>query len=901
LKNFSNITENEDIVTKDYVDNELDGKLSLSDDFVDNSSPEKSALGIFPSTAKTMIGSEYNILLNGDLDNRLTYTVSGSSGFTEAQLKNLTDGELSPQYAPDGVDPNDPLVLLIEGLPSTHTQTGGVIGWTSRYWYPSRYKFEVYDDYNSRGWKTLIDQSSVEKSTQNLVIPIYPNGFAGSFTKIRITIYETATSTLGANGFPRFGLSELFFHHPEAIRNFRYANAGFLNGKKDTDFLGVNQQANDADTVDGKHASDFLEVNNPSIGIMGDDTRSNDYNPDVYMSGGARYLGRATAQSEFKYCNVIGVDSIISSTYCFLMTYVPWSDGSGGYPIQMAMGEDGKLAIRTGTGNTSWGSWKEIFSTGNLDINTLALKSNVLELDNTTPFTPDNDYEPATKKYADNKFNILNGEIFFWDKYDNVEQDIINETSISWGTGSQLPYGTTVTPYFPIDFSKEYYCEYIKSGVTYTAQLDVDGNVLFLEGESDTIVVFDNDTEITIESANNTVTDIRVYHRYFSYLEEVESNNYEEYPDNGVQGDYKYIRKTKHLGVKYSTLVVGNTVNHSGNKVDFLCNGTNDQNAINSAISLLPESGGEILILEGEYSIGGTIFLKNNVKLIGIGKPLFKRGFNSDCMINGDNCSNILIKGIAFDGQSLIYTSKLNSRAISLIEDYGYEIENNRVVDCFFENNFVATIIRGSNSVFEGNIVKTAPDIPSYLMYSYTVAVKDYCIIKDNIFKRGENYESNEDVLSCGEGCVVSSNRFLDNLSISVDDNNTTVSNNIFVGYGGSYTYTNPALEVNNRCSVTGNIIYDYAVGINLSNNSDNTISGNTIVNCKTGIFAGASASRNNITSNTIKRDSYPSEHYSIYFDGTTGENNLITSNLIMGKDVTGGSTTNLKANNKYN
>ena len=30
-----------------------------------------------------------------------------------------------------------------------------------------------------------------------------------------------------------------------------------------------------------------------------------------------------------------------------------------------------------------------------------ALKSNVLELDNTTAFTPDADYEPATKKYVD--------------------------------------------------------------------------------------------------------------------------------------------------------------------------------------------------------------------------------------------------------------------------------------------------------------------------------------------------------------------------------------------------------------------------------------------------------------------------------------------------------------------
>ncbi len=40
-------------------------------------------------------------------------------------------------------------------------------------------------------------------------------------------------------------------------------------------------------------------------------------------------------------------------------------------------------------------------NTGDQDLSGLALKSNVLELDNTTSFTPDADYEPATKKYVD--------------------------------------------------------------------------------------------------------------------------------------------------------------------------------------------------------------------------------------------------------------------------------------------------------------------------------------------------------------------------------------------------------------------------------------------------------------------------------------------------------------------
>jgi hypothetical protein len=37
------------------------------------------------------------------------------------------------------------------------------------------------------------------------------------------------------------------------------------------------------------------------------------------------------------------------------------------------------------------------------EMETRALKSNVLALDNTTAFTPTADYHPATKKYVDDK------------------------------------------------------------------------------------------------------------------------------------------------------------------------------------------------------------------------------------------------------------------------------------------------------------------------------------------------------------------------------------------------------------------------------------------------------------------------------------------------------------------
>lgn len=58
------------------------------------------------------------------------------------------------------------------------------------------------------------------------------------------------------------------------------------------------------------------------------------------------------------------------------------------------------------------------------DLQDYALKSNVLELDNTTAFTPDADYEPATKKYVDD--NAGGG---FFNKLDATTAPTVNDDS----------------------------------------------------------------------------------------------------------------------------------------------------------------------------------------------------------------------------------------------------------------------------------------------------------------------------------------------------------------------------------------------------------------------------------------------------------------------------------------
>jgi hypothetical protein len=75
------------------------------------------------------------------------------------------------------------------------------------------------------------------------------------------------------------------------------------------------------------------------------------------------------------------------------------------------------------------------------------------------------------------------------------------------------------------------------------------------------------------------------------------------------------------LGKKYATVVIGNTgAGHTADMVDYLCTGTDDHLTINAAIQELPEGGGKIVLLEGNYLCSGTIILnKQRVMISGMG------------------------------------------------------------------------------------------------------------------------------------------------------------------------------------------------------------------------------------------------------------------------------------------
>ncbi|NCT00306.1 hypothetical protein GW765_05030, partial [Candidatus Parcubacteria bacterium] len=178
-------------------------KLTLAGDF----SMTGSLRGNILSTNRNVFGLERNILFNS----LVRYTVS-QSGSSPLILNSLFDGLYSPTYSSVAPSIANPQIILVENLPKLHTQAGAWVGWTSRYWPPTKFKIEGYDEYAGyNNWRTLADYSSTAYSRSDFMSQI-PIG--GEYTKLRYTIYEAG----GTGG--NFGLSEIFFIHPEATRPY---------------------------------------------------------------------------------------------------------------------------------------------------------------------------------------------------------------------------------------------------------------------------------------------------------------------------------------------------------------------------------------------------------------------------------------------------------------------------------------------------------------------------------------------------------------------------------------------------------------------------------------------------------------------------------------------------------
>lgn len=373
------------------------------------------------------------------------------------------------------------------------------------------------------------------------------------------------------------------------------------------------------------------------------------------------------------------------------------------------------------------------------------------------------------------------------------------------------------------------------------------------------------------------------------------------------------------LGVKdpkrTTRFTVGtSTAGWTADRVDYLCDGTADDVEINAAIQALPTTGGEVVILDGTYNLTGPILVnKNNVTLSGNGQStILKRAFASTSskpgliyVTSGYNT----IKFLSLDGVKSSYSTS-NNNGIYLDSNDSMIIGNT----CNSNAGAGIYINTCSNSTIIGNACKGNNLYGIFLETSTNITIiGNMCIECPNI---SIHISSSSHNTITGNTCIgTGTSRYgiflIDSAQNTVSGNtcnkhvtgiqlqsNTTYSNTV-TGNTCNYNTNSIYLAKTESNSLTGNTSSHNSVGIYIAADSvNNTVTGNMLNLNSYGIYLRGS--KNQITGNTATRNGsvFSSSEHTLYIPG---DNNLISSNMIYGKNYTVSGTGNTFVNNKYN
>jgi parallel beta-helix repeat protein len=345
-----------------------------------------------------------------------------------------------------------------------------------------------------------------------------------------------------------------------------------------------------------------------------------------------------------------------------------------------------------------------------------------------------------------------------------------------------------------------------------------------------------------------------------------------------TQNGYGHIRLSdipESGGKRTARFTVGtSTAGWTAADCDYLCDGTADQTEINAAITALPATGGEVVILDGTYNITAKINVaKNNVSIRGNGNAtILKRMYNSSTgegVITLTSRSGCKIANLQVDGNKASYTAS-NNFGIYLSSS-----SNNTVTGNTCNNNSTGIYLSSSsNNTVTGNTYNNNSNYGIYL------------------------YSSSNNNTVTGNTCNNNNN---DGIYLSSSSNNTVTGNTCNNTVTGIYLYSS-----SNNNTATGNTCNNNSnYGIRLSSSSNNTVTGNTCNNNSNYGIRLYSSSNNTVTGNTCIRGTgqtsdYTSSQYTIQL-GTISNYNLISSNNCMGKAVViGGGTGNSVWGNKF-
>lgn len=317
------------------------------------------------------------------------------------------------------------------------------------------------------------------------------------------------------------------------------------------------------------------------------------------------------------------------------------------------------------------------------------------------------------------------------------------------------------------------------------------------------------------------------------------------------------------MACRIARFTIGTSTNGwSLNDCDFLCDGTNDQNKFLQAIEALPETGGEIVILDGTYSLSGRITIsKPNVKISGNGNAtILKRMISSSSgliTLEGDGCA---ICNLQIDGNNAEFPSGYSIH----INSNGNTVKN---TNC--HHNTYGILVNGNQNIIESNIfTNNSSGAGIYIQNS-------------------------------NNNTVVNNDCSLNKIGISLGN-----ANNIIVHANNCSECTSNAIQLTANSAkniISDNICEKSEFGITLNSSSDNLTSGNNFNECpNTGIYIIAGSQKNRIQSNTCN-----SCKNGIAIRGDSKFNiidgNFVCNNSVIGISVYEQSNDNIISNNLCN
>lgn len=266
-------------------------------------------------------------------------------------------------------------------------------------------------------------------------------------------------------------------------------------------------------------------------------------------------------------------------------------------------------------------------------------------------------------------------------------------------------------------------------------------------------------------------------------------------------------------GKNYITKVIAASNTPGSPSADYVCDGTDDQVEINSAITALSATGGKIKLLAGTYTFGngaaGTkdvLVNQNKITIEGEGRTntIINRGYNPSSTSDGAlfivsaTASNFSLKGVFIDNKKITYTNANN---------FGIYAQGS------LANGFMEDV-----------------EIDNSITHVYVFGgMNDYSITKCIFYNA-----TNESVYMTSTGsalrCNVSYNYIYGAGTFGIRSS----------GGGNSNTF-----EGNTIASQTTNGIYTYAC-------SNSKYNGNFITGGQQGIYVTTSSSYNTISFNTI-------------------------------------------------